>query len=290
MKKHTSQSSTNGEVLVSILKTKSDFAILQDQGWYRIPTSARIRHWPPKWLAFYQPHCFGDDAFRIQYFGEVDSIQTMVRRDLFPEEPQNVKSDHTYYKLTLKKLEKRSLPIISTRPRRVTFIPTIWDKFLLADQVNDLFNDSPLEDILWKQLKNLVYQAERQWVLNIENKAYFLDFAIFCVNAPIAVETDGDTWHTVPAQAQQDYIRQNDLEARGWHVLRFNSHQVHEELSSYCIPQLAKAVSYLGGISKNLLPPYMFTPAPQQSQHRIAEAAVLYTSINTNTEENLEIG
>ena len=53
MKKHTSKNSNNGEVLVSILKTKSDFAILQDQGWYRIPTSARIRHWPPKWLAFY---------------------------------------------------------------------------------------------------------------------------------------------------------------------------------------------------------------------------------------------
>lgn len=42
---------------------------------------------------------------------------------------------------------------------------------------------------------------------------YFMDFALFCTKAPIAVETDGDTWHAMPERANQDYLRQNAIES-----------------------------------------------------------------------------
>ena len=54
------------ELLVAILTNKSDLAILQEQGWYRIPVDRAPRRWPPRWLAFYQPKVFGDDAYLIR--------------------------------------------------------------------------------------------------------------------------------------------------------------------------------------------------------------------------------
>ena len=71
----------NGEVLIAILKDKSDFAILKEQGWYRIPINNRPRRWPPRWLAFYQPQAFDDDAYRIRYYGEVNRIRKYKRAD-----------------------------------------------------------------------------------------------------------------------------------------------------------------------------------------------------------------
>jgi len=45
-----------GEVLVAIMNNKLDFAILREQGWYRIPVSSVKKwlkeRWPPKYLAF----------------------------------------------------------------------------------------------------------------------------------------------------------------------------------------------------------------------------------------------
>jgi hypothetical protein len=52
-KKSTQKHDARGEVLIALLKEKSDFAILQEQGWYRIPVASAPRRWPPKWLAFY---------------------------------------------------------------------------------------------------------------------------------------------------------------------------------------------------------------------------------------------
>ena len=65
----------NKEGLVALLPDLHDFAILQNEGWYRIPKDKAPRRWPPKWMAFYQPKAFGDDAYRIRYYGEVCEIQ-----------------------------------------------------------------------------------------------------------------------------------------------------------------------------------------------------------------------
>ena len=50
-----------GEVLVAIINSKRDFAIRQDEHWYRIPVDTAPRRWPPRWLAFYQTKVFGDE-------------------------------------------------------------------------------------------------------------------------------------------------------------------------------------------------------------------------------------
>jgi len=40
------------ELLVAILPNKSGLAILQEEGWYRIPVDRAPRRWPPPRLAF----------------------------------------------------------------------------------------------------------------------------------------------------------------------------------------------------------------------------------------------
>jgi len=277
-----------GEVLIALLKEKSDFAILQEHGWYRIPVAHVPKRWPTKWLAFYQPKAFNEEAFRVRYYGKVADIQVVPRSELFPNEFESAKTDQHYYKLTIESLEALGQPILSPRPRRLVFIPTTWEKLNRAEQINDLFDDSPLEDALWQQFKRLLIQAERQWELMVEEQRYYLDFALFCTKAPIAVETDGDTRHTVPDRANQDYIRQNAIESRGWHFLRFNSKEIRERMDTYYLPEIQKTINNQGGLSDEGLVPRIFYPKTGATQLSLFVETAPYT-VDTCAEENLEL-
>ena len=98
------------------------------------------------------------------------------------------------------------------------------------------------------RIEETQYPAERQEFITVENENYFLDFAIYCARSNIAVETDGDTWHANPQKARQDNLRDNNLTAAGWEVLRFTTHQIQEELESYCVPNITKAINKSGGV------------------------------------------
>ncbi len=248
-----------GELLVAILKEKSDFAILQEQGWYRIPVDHRPKRWPPRWLAFYQPKAFGEDAYCVRYFGEVDDIRVVRRCELFPNEIASQKSERSYYRITLKSLEERRQPIPSLLPRRLVFIPTTWEKFDRAEQINDLFDDSPLEDRLWTELKRQQIRAERQWAVQVRRRYYQLDFALFCRDGQIDVETDGDQWHAQRERIPLDNRRNNDLESTGWRVLRFNGHQVRERATE-CIGQIEDMINRLKGLKDEGIAPRTFYP------------------------------
>ena len=256
-----------GEVLVAILKDKSDFAILQEQGWYRIPVVHAPRRWPPKWLAFYQPKAFKEDAYRVRYYGEVADIQVVQRKELFPNELISAKSEQDYFRVQLKSLEERETPIPSSRPRRLVFVPTTWQKFSLAEQINDLFDDSPLEDRLWVEFKKLKIAAERQLGVQVTQQYYQLDFALFCNQGPVDIETDGDTWHAQKERIPLDNLRDNNLQSTGWHVLRFNGHHINEELGSYCFGKIQETINRLSGLSdEGLVPRVFFTYAGGTAQ------------------------
>jgi hypothetical protein len=185
------------EMLLAIFKYKYSLTNLQEVGWYHIPVDRAPRSFlTAQWLCFYQGKIFGDEAYRIQYYGEIADYEVVPYRELFPNRLESVKSDWLYYKVRLKELKRLPLPIPSFRPRRLSFVPTTLEKFESATQINDLFNDSPLENMLWSELKTLDIRAERQWLLPVEEQNYYLDFAIFCNDGFIDVETDGDIWHS----------------------------------------------------------------------------------------------
>jgi very-short-patch-repair endonuclease len=244
---------TKGELLVSILNNRRDFQILCEESWYRIPGESAnkwLRHrWPPRWLAFYQTKVFQEEAYSIRYFSEVVDIKKVERRTLFPNEPPNPKQKKTYYQLIVKPLQVLSSPIYSRRWRRIVFIPSTWDKFMSASEINDLYDDSPLEDRLWAELKRLDVDAERQEMVKVKGHSFFLDFAVYCMQGKLDLETDGDTWHANKDQAKQDNFRDNFLKTEGWTVLRFGTDDVREKMAEYCVPIIAENVNRLGGLS-----------------------------------------
>lgn len=247
-----SRQSTTNELLVAVLKRKSSLDLLKDEHWYHIPIEKAPKRWPPKLMAFYQGSIFGpDDARKIRYFGEVNQIDICPRKELFPNDKTHLdKSDNLYYRLQLNKLEERAQPIISYRPRVVVFITTTLEKFNMAGQINDLFDDSPLEDELWKDFKRINVLAERQWKCAIQERIYFLDFAIFCKNGKLAVETDGYTTHYESTdQIDRDIWRQNEIQIDDWRFLHYTSKQIRDERIPY-LAQIQAEIDQLGGPEK----------------------------------------
>lgn len=255
----TSAADRSGEVLVGIMNHPRDLEIARRQHWYRIPVSNAKkwlrRRWPPHWLAFYQTKVFGREAFAIQFFARVLGVHETFRSQLFPDEPNHPKATQRYYQLMLGPIEKLERPIPSRRWRRIVFIPTTWRKFTRATEVNDLYDESPLEDLLWDHLTKLNLTPERQEFITANGRDYALDFAFYCEKGKLDVEADGDSWHAHPERIPEDNRRDNDLETSGWKLLRFNGHHLREEMATYCVPAIVDNVTRLGGLSENRVVP-----------------------------------
>lgn len=240
-----------GEVLVAIMNNPDALKRARDEHWYHIPASSVQRwlkaRWPPQWLAFYQTKIFGDEAHSINYYAKVIEVREVRRVELFPDQPRHENAMQPYCQLILEPLQKLPKPIYSRRYRRIVFIPTTWEKFTKAVEINDLYDESPLEDRLWAELKRVEIPAERQELVAVEGRNYFLDFAVYCTAGGLDVETDGDTWHADRARIAEDNRRDNDLETAGWKVLRFNSCQIAEQIADYCLPIIVKNVNKLDG-------------------------------------------
>ncbi|MDQ2807468.1 MAG: DUF559 domain-containing protein [Chloroflexota bacterium] len=240
-----------GELLVAIINNRLDFNLARDQHWYRIPAGS-AQKWlgnrpPPQWLALYQTKVFDHEQYSIRYYAQVLDIQQVPRGLLFPDDPQDARARQLYYKLLLGPLQTLPQPIFSRRARRIVFIPTTWQKFQAAAEINDLYDESPLEDRLWAELKRLLIPAERQEFLAVGQHNYALDFAIYCQLGKLNIETDGDTWHADPARIPLDNLRDNDLETAGWKLLRFDTLQIREQLTSYCLHTIIENINKLDG-------------------------------------------
>lgn len=245
------------QLLVGILKKTDALSILFSKKWYHIPVDSVERlladRWPPQWMAFYQTGDFGPDKYQIRYYGKVRRIRRAKRKTLFPREVRT--PDKWYYQIFLEEVLRREPPLVSRKPRRNPFIKTTHDKFMNAIEFNDLFDDSPLEDELWSELKKRKIPAERQDIVQGREGIYYLDFAVYCEKGDLDIETDGDTFHTRKNQVTKDNIRDNDLETIGWKILRFNTSQIREEMRVYCLPKIVTNINNLGGPSEGRVIP-----------------------------------
>lgn len=247
------------EVLVAILNDRDDFVAARDQHWYRIPVNSQekwlSKRWPPEYVAFYQTNEFGPEAHAVHWYAKVRGFSNLARRELFPDEPPNAKNNKRYYRLDLEPLRRLLSPIVSRTARKIVFIRTTWEKFAKASEINDLFDDSPLENRLWEVFKERQIPAERQYFLEIESEHYALDFAIWCETGKIDVETDGDRWHANPQKAALDNCRDHALIAQGWSVLRFTTPQIMDGLDSYSFPRICEVINELGGLDEGRIVP-----------------------------------
>jgi very-short-patch-repair endonuclease len=238
-------------VLVAIMNSKKDFEIANTQKWYRIPVKPApkiVKEGSLQIIAFYHTKVFENQKYSIQYYGIVTNISIVKRNELFPEEPRNEKTDNDYYKINFQPLLKLEHPIISRRGRRIVFIPTSKEKFFRSTEINQLFNDSILEDILWERLVDKKIAAERQLFYKTkENTYYILDFAIYCKTRNIDVECDGDKYHTGKMEVQYDKNRNNFMESQGWSVLRFTTESLNRDMDK-TVNLVCETVNKYGGV------------------------------------------
>ena len=237
--------------LVALMNNKADFLIAQNKGWYRIPTKQapkNLREGIVDYISFYHTKIFERDKYSIRYYAKVKNVEIVSRKELFPDEPYNYKKAHKeYYKISFSTLQELAKPIPSHRGRRILFIPTTFQKIMRATELNHLFNESPLEEILWEQLIDKGIQAERQFLLQTDDKNWILDFAIFCKNGKINVECDGNEFHTSYDHVIYDKFRNNEIESvTGWSVLRFPTVRLEKEME-YCIKTIKRRIYLFGG-------------------------------------------
>jgi very-short-patch-repair endonuclease len=234
--------------LVAVLKSRDDFNRARSEHWYRIPLRRAPEIVPSgRWVAFYLTSSFGSVKWSVRYWAAIKGHTVVRRVELLPSEPEHPRANDWYYRLALESMQERAEAIFSRRRRRIVFIPSVWHKFVNALEINDLHHGSPLEDRLWGAFRQEGIDGERQWFEGTEDTLYCLDFAVFCPERNIDVECDGDRWHSNPHRARQDNARNNFLEQRGWHVLRFNTAQLNEDLPN-CVQNVKNSVQRCGGV------------------------------------------
>ena len=237
-------------VLVAIMNNQRDLGIARTQHWYRIPVNNANRFIPDleqmQYLAFYQTQIFGRDAFAVNYYAEINQISTARRIELLPDEAGNQNAEVLYYKLEISPLQRLSQPIPSRRLRRVTFITTTLAKFWRAQEINDLFHTSPIEDLMWEALRAAEIQAERQYEIRERNANYNLDFAIECSDGTMVnIECNGAT-HDYQDAVRWDRRRNTYLTTRGWLVQRFSTDEIRDNIRG-CIDQVRTLIDQHGG-------------------------------------------
>ena len=239
------------EVLVAIMNNRRDLEIARTQRWYRIPVKSANRLIPEleqmQYLAFYQTKIFKRDAFAVNYYAEIERISTAPRIELLPNEPGHQNAEALYYKLAISPLQCLPQPIPSKRLRRITFIRTTLAKFRMAQEINDLYHTSPIEDLMWEALKAAEVQAERQYEIRESDASYDLDFFIECSDgAKIDIECNGDTYHSTKAARDRDRRRNTYLTTHGWLVQRFGTDELHNNIRG-CVNQIRTLINQHGG-------------------------------------------
>jgi hypothetical protein len=180
-------------VLVAVINDPDDLLRAQRERWYRIP----LAHAPPRmgadFLAFYQTAAFPpDERWAVQWAAAVRRFRLATRRELIPEQPDHPRANERYYRVDLGPLWPLPRPIPSRRLRRITFISTTVGRLLAAEEINDLWVQTPARERLWRAFKQagLADAVEREYPLldaGFSSETFNADFAVFGADERLAV-------------------------------------------------------------------------------------------------------
>ena len=233
-------------VLVAVLKSKRDLAILLSENWYRIPAE-RLPRRQFDYLAFYQTAVFGSQGKQILYFARVLSWQIAKRRDLLPNDLKHPKANDDYYRVRVGEIKKLPRSVKNIIPRRVSFGFTTLKQLLKSKNILQLYKVAPTEQILKAGLEEAGIKAVAQYYVSVGERRYFLDFAVVCKNGGIAIECDNTKAHSGKAQREKDKIKNNFLQQQGWVVIRLTESEIISDLTG-CVAKIKKAAQKLAGI------------------------------------------
>jgi hypothetical protein len=189
-------------VLVAVMNRPQDLEIARDQGWYRLPEEKAGRGATFEYVAFYLTSAFGEQKWAIHYYARNLGHELLTRRELLPHEPAHPRAGERYYKLQLGPLQQREPPIASLRWRRVTFIYTTWDRFEVAEEINDLFAEGgEFVDRLYHALRESGLVPERCYPVREAGAEYIVDLAVPCRDSVLAVDVAGAGPRATPPNA-----------------------------------------------------------------------------------------
>ena len=218
-------------VLVAVMNRPEDLTILRQQGWYRIPEKQAGRGAFFEYLAFYFTAAFGEERWAVHHYARILGHELVTRRELLPRQPDHPRANERYYKLQLGPLQRRDPPITSRRWRRVTFIHTTWDRFLAAEDLNDLFAEGgEFVDRLYHALREAGLTPERCYPVREAGVDYLVDLAVPCQQGVLAVGLVGTT--------PQAHVQ----------ALLFSPEQVAQDLSG-CLSAVGVEVDRRGGVA-----------------------------------------
>jgi hypothetical protein len=217
------------DCLVAVVTNDADLARFTDERWYRIPDRALGRSLSAdafeesNILALYQTTGIRNGLpSAVELWGEIDEVVRMYRREIFPDSVPAA-ADGLYHVVRVRGIERLERPIVSHRPRRVTFIRTTSQRLFRAADVNDLVIGSAIEEKLWGELR--VLDVERKYLMRVDDLVMEVDFAVFYGDRTLGIVLesgdDGSTPH-------DDDIRSGE----GWTILRFSPYRLETELST----------------------------------------------------------
>lgn len=206
--------------LVGIVPRRNLWDVIRKEGWYHIPVEAAPRNVSfAKYIAFYFPKAFGaEQRHKVNYYADVRKVNIIKRIQLFPRESSHKRAQKDYYQFHIGQIKKLPKPIPSRKWRRIIHIPTTYQKLFAAEEINDLYDTSPLEDKMHRAMKESKIEAERQVYVRAGGQNYCLDFGIFCCGGNIDIECDGEKYHTLPDALAKDRQRNNYL--AGFEIFR----------------------------------------------------------------------
>jgi len=235
--------------LVAIVPSRRDWNLIREQGWYRIPVRTAptmVKDGSITHLAFYFPSEFGEEKYSIRWYAKVEGITIRKRKELI-DEPQHRNAEQDYYVLAVPELRLLPNPVHSRKPRRLLFASTTLAKLLTAPEINFLFNDSPLENMLWSSLMELGIPSERQYEVVVGPARFKLDIAVFCKDRSLGLECDGDATHMRRSAVENDKRRSNILQSVGWSVMHFTTKALQNDMPA-TLSLVQESVAHYGGL------------------------------------------
>ena len=193
----------------------------------------------------------------------------LQRSEILPAQPNHPNADKDYYVVGCKDLQELPRVVPSRKPRRLLFIPTTLEKLLTAPEINFLFSESPLEELMWAELLRASIPAERQHDITVGRLRFKLDFAVFCKERNIDIECDGDKYHMSPEAVERDKRRSNALTSHGWADLRFTTTQLTTEMPA-TMSLVGETINRYGGLQDPNDPnEYRYVEPPDDPQPRL---------------------
>ncbi|MFM9596781.1 AAA domain-containing protein, partial [Streptomyces scabiei] len=113
--------------------------------------------------------------------------------------------------------------------------------FMIENEKIEREAESPFEEEVAKALAARGYKLVQQWPVG----AYRIDMVAIDGNRKVAIECDGERWHSSEEQIRNDMERQTILERLGWHFVRLRGSEYYGDAEA-AIDRVCKDLGQLG--------------------------------------------